>query len=310
MPEAASTKVRMDKLRAIKFFCRAVEAKSFAAAAVALDVVPSALSKMIAGLEREIGFKLMNRSTRRLSLTDDGLMYYEQSRILLEQIEEIEARGRKGTRQLKGTLRIGMHPGLRYLVLTELGRFLDANVDIKVETDITNSASAVLERGLDAVLHIGTLSNSRLTTRRVGWARALTCASPAYLRAWGVPLHPKDLARHRAVIYGRPDEDSNTTWTFVRGGERCSVDVPVSLVTRDGIGLTDAVLGGCGIARPFDVAVHRLLAAGELKTVLEPWQGTRYAVSVVLPPGTRNPSSKTQAFIEFFSSLLRSPPEP
>jgi LysR family transcriptional regulator, regulator for bpeEF and oprC len=153
-------------------------------------------------------------------------------------------------------------------------------------------SSAVLDRGLDVVLHIGTPANSSLVMKRIGWARAFTCASPAYLRAWGVPLHPNDLARHRAVIYGRPDEDSNTTWTFVRGGERCSVDVPVSLVTRDGIGLTDGVLGGCGIARPFDVAVGHLLAAGELKTVLEPWQGTRYSVSAILPPGTRNPSSK------------------
>lgn len=294
----------MDKLRAMTFFCRAVEAKSFAAAAAALDVVPSALSKTIAGLEQELGFRLMNRSTRRLSLTGEGSTYYEQCRILLGQIEAIEASGRKGPRQLKGTLRVGMHPALRYLALTKLGRFFEQNVDLKVETEITNSASAVLDRGLDLVLHIGQLTDSSLMVRRIGWACLVTCASPSYLQAWGVPQHPEQLAHHRALIYGRSDEESNTTWTFVRGGERCSVDVPVSLVTRDGIGLADAALGGYGIARPYAFAVQHLLASGELQCVLEAWTDIRQAVSAVMPARARHSSAKAEAFIKFFTSLL------
>ena len=295
----------MDKLRAMKFFCRAVEGKSFAAAARVLDVVPSALSKTIASLEQELGFRLMNRSTRRLALTDEGSAYYEQCVLLLEQVEEMEACGREGLRQLKGTLRVGMHPALRYPVLMELGRFLDRNIDLKVETEITNSPASVLERGLDLVLHIGKLADSSLVARRLGWARWVTCASPAYLQAWGIPQHPDQLANHRAVIYGRQDEESNTTWTFIRAGERCSVNVPVSLVTRDGIGLADAALGGCGIARPFDIAVHRLLVSGELRSVLEPWTSIRSEVSAILPSSSRPPSAKVEAFIDFFSGMLR-----
>src|SRR5207248_653217 len=207
----------MDKLRAMRFFCRVAESGTFAAAAVALDVVPSALSKTIAALEHDIGFRLMNRSTRRMSLTEEGSAYYEKCRAVLQHIEEMEAGNRSARQQLRGTLRIGMHPALRELLLSRLGHFVDNHVELKVETDVTNSASAVLERGLDVLLHIGTLADSNLVARRLSWVRPIVCASPAYLQTWGVPQHPEDLIKHRAVIYGRADESSNTKWTFVRG---------------------------------------------------------------------------------------------
>jgi LysR family transcriptional regulator for bpeEF and oprC len=293
----------MDKLRAMRFFCRAVESQSFAAAAAAMDVVPSAFSKTVAALEQDIGFRLMNRSTRRMSLTDEGSAYYAKCRAVLQQIEEMEAGSRGGHRQLKGTLRIGMHPALRELVLSRLGRFVADHVELKVETDVTNSASAVLERGLDVLLHIGTLADSNLVIRRLSWVRPVVCASPAYLQAWGVPTHPDDLATHRAVIYGRADEASNTTWTFVRDGKTHRVGVPVRLVARDGIGVTDAVASGCGVGRPFDVAIVRLLRSGAVRSLLTGWRGPRYAVSAVTPAG-RAPA-KVAAFIDFCRDVLR-----
>jgi LysR family transcriptional regulator for bpeEF and oprC len=154
-------------------------------------------------------------------------------------------------------------------VLSRLGSFVEAHANIQVETDVTNSASAVLERGLDVVLHIGTLTDSNLVVRRLSWVRPIVCASPAYLKAWGIPRHPDDLTKHRAVIYGRADEQSNTTWTFGRGGKSHRVGVPVRLVVRDGIGVTDAVAGGCGIGRPFDIAIDRLLCSGKVRPLLQ-----------------------------------------
>jgi LysR family transcriptional regulator for bpeEF and oprC len=292
----------MDKFRAMRFFCRAVESGSFAAAAAALDVVPSALSKTIAALERDIGFRLINRSTRHASLTEEGSAYYESCRGILQQIEDIEAGGRRGPQQLKGTLRIGMHPALRELLLTRLGGFVEAYANIQVETDITNSASSVLERGLDVVLHIGTLADSNLVVRRLSWVRPVVCASPTYLKAWGTPRHPDDLTKHRAVIYGRADEQSNTTWTFVRGGKSHRVGVPVRLVVRDGIGITDAVAGGCGIGRPFDLAIDRLVRSGKVRALLQDWDGPRYAVSAVMPAGRR--SMKVGALVDLCRDIL------
>jgi LysR family transcriptional regulator, regulator for bpeEF and oprC len=293
----------MNKLRAMRFFCRVVEAHGFAAAAAALDVVPSALSKTIAALEQDIGLRLINRSTRRMSLTEEGATYYESCRTLLQQIEDMEAEARSGGREVKGTLRVGMHPALREVLLTELGGFLTAHAGIKVETDVTNSASAVLERGLDVLLHVGTLVDSNLVARRLTWTRPVVCAAPAYLETWGTPQRPEDLMRHRAVVYGRCDEDSNTKWTFMRGNRSCEVAVPVHLVARDGIGLTDAVAGGCGIGRPFDLATDRLMQTSTLRPLLLQWNGPRYAVSSVQPPG-RSPR-KVAAFVEYTREVLR-----
>jgi LysR family transcriptional regulator, regulator for bpeEF and oprC len=295
----------MDKLRAMACYCRVVEAKSFSAAAQQLGVVPSALSKTVSALESELGFQLLKRSTRGLSLTDGGAAYYEQCRLILHDIEQAEALGRHGLAQARGWLRIGMHPALRSAMLSGLGELLNAQPELRVETVITNSPTAVIDDGLDLVLHIGALPDSSLQARPIAWARSLVCASPAYLAAWGEPQHPSDLAQHRAVIYARRDEESNTRWAFARGGESIEVDVPVRTVVRDGIGLVDAAVGGCGIARPSDFAAREALASGRLRELLCEWAGSRRAVSAVLPPRSRAAPAKVQVFLEYAAERLR-----
>lgn len=294
----------MDKLRAMSLFCRAVEARSFAAAAQALDVVPSALSKAISALERELGFSLMSRSTRSLSLTEEGTAYYEQCRRILAEIEAAEETGRGGGSQARGTLRVGMHPGLRFAMLTQLQPFLHDQSELKIETVITNSATAVLDEGLDLVLHIGPLTDSSLVARPLGFTRPIVCASVQYLASHGQPLHPSELAQHQAVIYARRDEASNTRWIFSRGEQTCEVDVPVRVVSRDGIGLVDAALGGCGVARPLEIAARHLVASGQLKEVLGDWSGQAQAITAVLPPQGRRASAKVRLYIEYVARFL------
>jgi LysR family transcriptional regulator for bpeEF and oprC len=295
----------MDKLRAMTFFCRVVEARSFAAAAQSLDVVPSALSKVVGALERELGFRLMNRSTRSLSLTDEGAAYHEQCRQILADIESAESLGRRGLVQARGTLRVGMHPGLRFSMMSQLGPLLDAQAELNVETVITNSPAAVVDDGLDLVLHIGDLSDSSLVARRIGWAQPVVCASPAYLATWGEPHHPGELAQHRAVIYARRDEAPNTRWKFTREQENCEVDVPVRAISRDGIGLVDAAIGGCGLARPFDIAAQHWISTGQLRPLLPDWHGVRQAITAVLPPRGRTASAKVRLYMDFVAGLLQ-----
>ena len=201
----------MDKLRAMRFFCRSVEMKSFSAAAQSLDVVPSALSKVIAALERELGFALLNRSTRGLSMTDGGSAYYEQCRQILHDIEAAEAAGQGGAVRARGTLRIGFAPALRLPAMSGLGSFFDAHPEMRIETITTNSMSAVVEDGLDLLLHIGELRDSSLTARRIGWIQPVVCASPGYLAARGTPLHPSELIGHRGIVHARRDEDPNAS---------------------------------------------------------------------------------------------------
>jgi DNA-binding transcriptional LysR family regulator len=294
----------MDKLRAMTFFCRTVEAKTFAGAAQSLDVVPSALSKLISALERELGFSLFSRSTRSLSLTEEGAVYYEQCRKILSDIDIAEGAGRRGGAQARGTLRVGMHPGLRYAMMTALKPFLDEHADLKVETLITNAATAVVDDGLDLVLHIGALSDSSMIAHPLGWTRPIVCATPTYLASRGEPRHPSELAKHRAVIYARRDEASNTRWIFLKGSETCEVDVPVRVVSRDGVGLVDAALSGCGLARPFEIAARHWVATGQMRELLTDWTGEQQAITAVLPPQGRTAPAKVRLYVEYVAALL------
>jgi DNA-binding transcriptional LysR family regulator len=172
---------------------------------------------------------------------------------------------------------------------------------------ITNTPAAVVDEGLDVVLHVGQLSDSSLLARQIGWTRSLVCASPAYLAAAGQPRHPEELARHSAVIYARRDEDANTRWVFSRDGERCEVEVVIRALVRDGIGVIDAVIGGCGIARPFEIAARHGLKSGHLQEVLADWRGERHAVHAVFPSKAGLSSAKVQHYVAYMNDLLKAP---
>jgi LysR family transcriptional regulator for bpeEF and oprC len=212
--------------------------------------------------------------------------------------------GRRGGAQVRGTLRIGMHPGLRYAMMTTLQPFLDEHPDLKVETLITNTAAAVVDEGLDLVLHIGALSDSSMIARTLGWTRAIVCAAPSYLASGGEPRHPSELAQHRGVIYARRDEAPNTRWRFAKRSETCEVDVPVRVVSRDGVGLVDAAQSGCGVARPLEIAARHLIAGGQLREVLNDWTGDRQAIAAVLPPQGRTPPAKVRLYVDYVAAML------
>ncbi len=235
----------MDKLRAIKFFCRAVEAKSFTSAAHALDVPPSVLSKMISALETELRFTLFNRSTRRLSLTEAGTCYYDYCRQLLLDMEETESVARQGTVQPAGTLRIGFHPAFRASLFRRIGEFLAENRSVNIEAVLTNSPATLLDEGLDVVLRIG----------------------------------------------GIPDSGFEV------------VTVPVIIVVRDGIGMSDSALAGVGIAQIYDVVSHHHIVDGSLEPILTDWSYARQPVYAVIP-SRRNVPAKVRAFVQFARSLV------
>jgi LysR family transcriptional regulator for bpeEF and oprC len=222
----------------------------------------------------------------------------------LQDLDEAEVLARKGRTRAQGTLRVGVHPALRVLLFSSLGAYLDENPGVRVETVITNSATAVLDEGLDLVIRIGRLHDSTLVAQQMGSTRFVTCAAPSYLAARGEPLRPEDLVQHRAIVFGRRDEDPNTRWEFINGKERRGVDVPVYVVSRDGVGMADVAVGGAGIARPFEFAVRHLLARGELKPILAAWSSERLPVYAVLPPNTRGVPAKVRAFLEFSKRLL------
>jgi DNA-binding transcriptional LysR family regulator len=189
-------------------------------------------------------------------------------------------------------------------VLGALGPFLEQHPNITIETVVTNSPAAVVDEGLDVVVRIGELADSGLLAKPLGQVRSIVCGAPAYLASVGEPQHPGDLARHRAIIYGRRDEASNAEWIFFRKTERVKVLVPVRVVMRDGIGVADAAAGGCGVALPIDISVRHLLRSGALHALLPDWVGEQYPMYAVTAPGRGRTSAKVQALLEFVKSRL------
>jgi LysR family transcriptional regulator for bpeEF and oprC len=275
------------------------------AAAKLLDVTPSALSKLIASLEQDLGFTLFNRSTRHLSLTVEGSAYYERCKQVLQDLEQAELAALQGRTRPKGTLRVGVHPGLRSAMMIGMRTFLDANPELRIETITTNAPAMLLTGGLDVMLHVGDMADSGLVARKLGSAQFVICASPDYLRVWGTPKQPQDLARHQAIIYARPDEEPSTNWEFIRGDTRHVVSVPIRLVMRDGVGGIDAAIKGCGIVRSFEIATREAVSAGRLELLLSEWSSGRLGVFAVYPKSRAVPA-KVQAFLEFGQRILSS----
>jgi DNA-binding transcriptional LysR family regulator len=293
----------MDKLRAIKFFCRLVEEKSFSSTARVLGVPASVLSKTISALERQVQFTLFNRSTRRVALTESGARYYEHCRQLLIELDEAEAIARDDVAKPAGVLRAGIHPVFQISLCRRVSEFLDANPRVNVEIAHTNSPTALTDEGLDVVLRVGQMESTSLVARQLGSTRLLTCASPAYLAKHGKPSHPRELRTHVAIIPGRRDEDSFVRWAFQKGSERENVAVPIRAVLSEGVGLGLTAAGGIGVVRIYDIAARPFIDEGTLQPILGDWSGPPAPVFAVIP-SRRNVPAKVRAFVEFARTLV------
>jgi DNA-binding transcriptional LysR family regulator len=295
--------VGIDKLRAITYFVRTVEAGSFAGAARQSDTSPSSLSKALSALEKDIGFTLFTRSTRKLVLTEDGKAYADCCRELLFRLEDTEFAARRGLVRSHGTLKFGVHPAARFALMPRLDGFLAQHPDLKLDMVSSNSAASLLDKGLDVVLSIGALPDSSLVATRLGWAQFVICASPAYLARQGVPQDPDALAHHDAIVYTMPDEEPATRWELQRDGQRRVVTPRMRLAVRDGAGAIDAAINGCGLARPYELAVRPALQSGVLRRVLPDWDSPRQPIHAVVSNSRRQPA-KVKDFIAFVRTVV------
>jgi LysR family transcriptional regulator, regulator for bpeEF and oprC len=294
----------MDKLRAIKFFCRVAEVKSFAVAAHDLDVVPSVLSKTIASLEDDIAFRLFNRTTRRVSLTEDGARYYERCKRLVVELEEAELLTRAGADRVVGRLSAGLHPSINRVLLTRINEFLAAYPDISLETTTTSLVSTLVEDRLDVLIALGDLPDSNFGAQKIGMTHFVLVATPAYLRRHGIPEIPTDLGNHTVIVSARRDSPSFVHWPLSRGNEKETVYAPARMICREGVHMHEACLSGAGICRMVEVAARPCVARGDLKRVLPDWSFDPLPIRAVFPSRNSVPA-KARAFVNFVRAILK-----
>ena len=262
----------MDRVRRIEIFMRAADAGSLAGAARSLDLTPSAVSRAVSELEAALGVTVFYRTTRQLRLTEDGEELYRRGRRLLDGLTELDTAMSHRSRQLTGTLRIGVSVNIsRYIIVPGLAAFMRRHPALRVEMWSASHAREMHARGLDVLLRAGLPGDSNLVARKLAEQRFDVYAAPAYLEAAGVPQSPRDLVRHRCVVHApaalaKPLDE----WAFERAGERQVIRIVPVMRTDDREALIAAVVGGAGIMRigMFDPA---LVGSGRLRKILTEW---------------------------------------
>lgn len=293
----------MDQLSGLTAFVRAAETRSFVAAGRELGITASAVGKAVAKLEQRLGARLFQRSTRRIGLTAEGMLFYERCQRILGDIADAEAELQRALDAPRGRLRVSMPSATHRLMVPVLPEFMRLYPEIELDLDFNDRIVDVIEAGLDVVMRSGALADSRLMSRRVGPFRFVVVASPGYLERHGVPERPADLERHACLRYKYPTAGTLQEWVFRTEPGEPPVRVPATLVCNSTDALVAAAERGLGLHCTGDFIVRKAVAAGTLRTVLDDHQappGQFWA----LWPSSRQLSPKVRVFVDFLCTRL------
>jgi DNA-binding transcriptional LysR family regulator len=287
----------MDATDDMSAFVSAVERGGFSAAARALKVTPSALSKAIARLETRLGVRLLRRTTRSLALTPEGDAYYARARRIVADIREAENEVAGFRARPKGLLKINTGNAFGYRqLMPALPEFLARYPDLKVELSFADRRVDLIESGEDAAVRTGDVMDDRLVARKIADAHRIVCASPAYLTRRGMPKRPDDLRQHDCVLMANMPQLSR--WPFRTGSVQVSGPVEVDSANA----VLEMGLAGVGLIRLGDFAVADHVREGALVPVLTELHAPgSFPICVVYPPA-RHKVPKTAAFVEFMKA--------
>ena len=293
----------MESLSGIIAFVRAAEALSFVAAGRALGVSASAVGKNVAKLEQMVGVRLFNRSTRRVNLTAEGVLFYERCRRILEDLKDAEAMLSISTHTPRGKLRVSL-PTIGYRFLTPvLPAFSTLYPEIELDLDFNDRLVDIIEEGFDAVIRSGELPDSRLMSRRLGPFRLMLCAAPGYLERNGAPRIPEDLERHKCIRFRFATTGKLQDWALRKDAIDRELRLQTVLTCSNMEAAIAAAIAGFGIAYMPDFLIQDAVKQGILQTLLDDYldePGQFWA----LWPSSRHLSPKVRAFVDFISGRL------
>lgn len=293
----------MDLFSAMRLFTKAVEAGSFSEAGRQLGLNASSVARQVGALEDELEARLLNRTTRKLSLTDAGRIYYERSRSVLAEVEDAGLAISDAQGSPRGRLRLSIPVvfGRRYIAPV-LREFLHTHPDVHISLLVTDDYVDLIEGGLDLAVRIGGPSQQTYIVRRLASINRVLCASASYLAEHGEPETPEDLARHNCLIYRR--RPGEVTWLFERDGAVHEIPVTGNLESNDAENLAAAMRAGLGVALLPLWVVGRAVQSGAARALLTDFYGhpSHLADDVyAVYPHNRNLSPKVRAFVDFLA---------
>jgi len=293
----------MEAVSDIYLFGLIVKLGTMAAAAQELGVTPPVVSRRLAALEERLGVRLLNRTTRRISVTPEGEVYLTDGKKIIEQVLELEERLGSGRHLPQGTLRIGATLGFgRQHIAPLLSQFIQAFSEVEVQLHLTDKAINLVDQGFDLVIRFGEAADSRLSARLLANNRRLLCAAPAYIAEYGMPLYPRELSNHQCIFIREGDETFGT-WHFRKGGDSETIKVRSRLSTNDGSTAIAWALEGRGVLlrSQWDIAEH--VKAGLLIPVLPDWSLPSADIYAVFQTTNRMPA-KVRAIVDFLVSAF------
>ncbi|MCU0805107.1 MAG: LysR substrate-binding domain-containing protein [Burkholderiales bacterium] len=298
----------MDRLLGMRVFVRVVERGSFARAAQDLDLSATQASAHVADLERRLGTKLLNRTTRKVSVTADGRAYYDRAARILRDIEdaENEVSSRQGV--LRGTLRVDAPPLFaRAVLIPALPAFLGAHPGLTLDLRLRDQLSDLVGEGIDCAIRVAKLADSSLVARRLGGTRLVTLAAPEYLASKPAPRTPEELAGHNCIGFRLAHLGAAAPWLFRRAGERVVIEPKGNLMCDTGEAHLAAAIAGVGVIQTLSIVTMGLVGSGRLVTLLDDWSSAGPPMSLVYAPGKPVPA-KIRAFADFVLSVCPSVP--
>lgn len=294
----------MDRIAAMNAFVRVVEAGTFTKAADTLDLPNATVTRLIQYLEQDLKVRLLHRTTRAVTLTPEGATYYERVVRLLADLADIESSTKLSQGKPAGKVRVETAVAIGTMVIVPaLAEFYRDYPEVEVELGVGNRRSDLVAEGIDCVIRVGAVSEQMIVARQIGSSQFTTCATPAYLAAYGAPQTPEELAALPTVGMMSADIGRPLPFRFSDGARESALTLRHKLVVNDTNSYLAAGLAGLGIIQAPGYAVHAAVTAGQLVALMEDWHTARTPVHVLYPPN-RYLSAKVRVFIDWVIALF------
>ena len=290
----------MDQLLAMRVFARVVETGNFTRAADALDMPNATVSKLVQELESHLNVRLLQRTTRRVTVTSEGQDYYAKATRVLHDLDDIDASFNVAQGKPRGHLRVDIGSSTASCVLIPLlPDFMKRYPDIRIDLGVSDRAVDLISDSVDCVIRGGPMDDSSLVARHIGWATLITCASPAYLKQHGVPAYPEELRNgHKLISYVSTQSGRAFPFRFERGGEKTELKIEHRMGINESTAHLTACVAGLGIVQTFDYAAATDLKQKALVEILKPWRPAAYPFHVVYP-SNRHVTHRLQVSIDW-----------
>jgi LysR family transcriptional regulator for bpeEF and oprC len=300
---------RYDQLAAMRAFARVVEAGSFTRASESLGMPKATLTKLIQMLEAHLRTRLLNRTTRRVTVTADGAAYYERAVQLLADLDELDGSMATSQTMPKGRIRIDVSAPLALLIIIPaLPDFHARYPDIQIDIGVTDRPVDLIAENVDCVVRGGRISDQSLIARRIAELHFITCAAPSYLQRHGEPQSPSDLeSNHLLVGYFSPQSGQRWPMTFESNGVSTEVSGRYIAAFNDGNSYVAAGVAGLGVIQAPLFMVQQYFSDGRLRPVLTEWTGEAMPLHVVYPPN-RHLSTKLRILVDWLVEIFAKSP--